>query len=305
MPDLIRGGPCPLGLPCGSDALGMVRHSLREEKALPKAMPDLIRGGPCPLGLPCGADGFEMRPFFRQGKGIALRRCKHLIRGGPCPLGLPCGANGFEMRPFSWKAAARIPAQSCKINARICEKGSPNRASLVRCNHCNSHSAGDLAAAEAAGACVDVLGFAVHDGLDALHIGFPSAVRAAVRVAHFDAEAQALVAKLTFCHWLKHLLLYCLREQLSHNSRNPGRLQDDFHIFCAFSVRRPEKMPGTLQKPLPNAAALGTMGSGGAGALPGRNNFAAAPAALPERRRAQWAHRIIPSRCKRSLPSRG
>ena len=185
------------------------------------------------------------------------------------------------------------------------EKGSPNRASLVRCNDCNSHSAGDLAAAEAAGACVDVLGFAVHDGLDALHIGFPSAVRAAVRVAHFDAEAQALVAKLTFCHWLKHLLLYCLREQLSHNSRNPGRLQDDFHIFCAFSVRRPEKMPGTLQKPLPNAAALGTMGSGGAGAPPGRNNFTAAPAALPERRRARWAHRIIPSRCKRSLPSRG
>jgi hypothetical protein len=82
-------------------------------------------------------------------------------------------------------------------------------------------------------------------------------------------------------------------------------LQDDFHIFCAFSVRRPEKMPGTLQKPLPNAAALGTMGSGGAGAPPGRNNFAAAPAALPERRRARWAHRIIPSRCKRSLPSRG
>ena len=185
------------------------------------------------------------------------------------------------------------------------EKGSPNRASLVRCNDCNSHSAGDLAAAEAAGACVDVLGFAVHDGLDALHIGFPSAVRAAVRVAHFDAEAQALVAKLTFCHWLKHLLLYCLREQLFHNSRNPGRLQDDFHIFCAFSVRRPEKMPGTLQKPLPNAAALGTMGSGGAGAPPGRNNFAAAPAALPERRRARWAHHIIPSRCKRSLPSRG
>ena len=33
-------------------------------------------------------------------------------------------------------------------------------------------------------------------------------------------------------------------------------------------------MPGTLQKPLPNAAALGTMGSGGAGAPPGRNNFA-------------------------------
>ena len=305
MPDLIRGGPCPLGLPCGSDALGMVRHSLREEKALPKAMQDLIRGGPCPLGLPCGTNGFDMRPFSRQGEGIALRRCKHLIRGGPCPLGLPCGANGFEMRPFSRQAAARIPAQSCKINARICEKGSPNRASLVRCNHCNSHSAGDLAAAEAAGACVDVLGFAVHDGLDALHIGFPSAVRAAVRVAHFDAEAQALVAKLTFCHWLKHLLLYCLREQLSHNSRNPGRLQDDFHIFCAFSVPRPEKMPGTLQKPLPNAAALGTMGSGGAGAPPGRNNFAAAPAALPERRRARWAHRIIPSRCKRSLPSRG
>lgn len=101
-------------------------------------------------------------------------------------------------KPAAYAAAQTRPRR---------EKGSPNRASLVRCNDCNSHSAGDLAAAEAAGACVDVLGFAVHDGLDALHIGFPSAVGTAVRVAHLNAEAHALVAKLTFCHWLKHLLL--------------------------------------------------------------------------------------------------
>ena len=82
------------------------------------------------------------------------------------------------------------------------EKGSPNRASLVRCNDCNSHSAGDLAAAEAAGACVDVLGFAVHDGLDALHIGLPSTVGASVRVGDPDAEHNALIAKFTFGHSL-------------------------------------------------------------------------------------------------------
>ena len=182
----------------------------------------LIRGGPCPLGLPCGANGFEKIPFSRQGEGIALPCGDATIssEAGLAPSGSPAAQT-----LLGWCAIrfVRRRLMGCGANARICEKGSPNRASLVRCNHCNSHSAGDLAAAEAAGACVDVLGFAVHDGLDALHIGFPSAVRAAVRVAHFDAEAQALVAKLTFCHWLKHLLLYCLREQLSHNSRNPGR----------------------------------------------------------------------------------
>ena len=80
-------------------------------------------------------------------------------------------------------------------------------ASLVRCNLCNSHSAGDLAAAEAAGACIDVFRSSVHDGLDALHIGFPRAIGASVRVAHLNAKRHALVAKLTLCHGLKHLLV--------------------------------------------------------------------------------------------------
>ena len=42
------------------------------------------------------------------------------------------------------------------------------------------HSAGDLAAAQAAGADVDVLGRAVHDGLDALHVRLPGTVGASV-----------------------------------------------------------------------------------------------------------------------------
>ena len=55
-----------------------------------------------------------------------------------------------------------------------------------------SHCARDLAAAQAAGAGVDVLGAAVHDGLNALDIGLPGAVGATVRVAHCDTEETPL-----------------------------------------------------------------------------------------------------------------
>ena len=67
----------------------------------------------------------------------------------------------------------------------------------------HSHSAGDLTRTEAAGADVHVLGRAVHDRLDALHIGLPGAVRAAVRVGHLNAERNTLIAKLAFGHFLE------------------------------------------------------------------------------------------------------
>ena len=63
------------------------------------------------------------------------------------------------------------------------------------------HSAGDLAAAQAASACVNVLGTSVHDGLDALHIGLPSTVGASVGMGNLNTKGYALVAKLTFCHY--------------------------------------------------------------------------------------------------------
>ena len=66
--------------------------------------------------------------------------------------------------------------------------------------------ADNLAAAQAAGADVNVLGGTVHDGLDALHIGLPSTVGTSVGVGYLNAKGNALVAKLTFCHKLKHLL---------------------------------------------------------------------------------------------------
>ena len=64
----------------------------------------------------------------------------------------------------------------------------------------------DLAAAEAAGACVDMLGAAVYYGLDALDIGLPSAVGTSVGVAHLNTESYILTAKLTLCHLVLHLL---------------------------------------------------------------------------------------------------
>ena len=62
------------------------------------------------------------------------------------------------------------------------------------------HSAGDLAAAEAAGADVDVLRSPVDDGLDALHVRLPGTVGAPVGVADLNAEGHALVTELALCH---------------------------------------------------------------------------------------------------------
>ena len=46
-----------------------------------------------------------------------------------------------------------------------------------------------------------MLGTAVHDGLDALHIGLPSTVGASVGMGNLNTKGYALVAKLTFCHY--------------------------------------------------------------------------------------------------------
>ena len=72
-------------------------------------------------------------------------------------------------------------------------------------NSLQSHSAGNLAAAQTTGACVGMLGGTVHDNLNALDVGLPSTVGASVRVAHLDAERNTLIAKITLCHFL-HLL---------------------------------------------------------------------------------------------------
>ena len=62
------------------------------------------------------------------------------------------------------------------------------------------HSAGDLTRTEASGAHINVLGRAVDNRLDALHIGLQSAVGAAVGMADLDAESDILLAVFTLCH---------------------------------------------------------------------------------------------------------
>lgn len=44
-------------------------------------------------------------------------------------------------------------------------------------------------------------GLAVDYGLDALHIGLPSAVGASVGVADLNTESYILITKLTLCHY--------------------------------------------------------------------------------------------------------
>lgn len=68
------------------------------------------------------------------------------------------------------------------------------------------HGAGNLTAAQATGANVDVLRCSVHYGLDALNIGLPSTVGTSVGVAHLDTKRNILAAKFTLCHLLLHLL---------------------------------------------------------------------------------------------------
>ena len=62
------------------------------------------------------------------------------------------------------------------------------------------HRAGDLAGTEASGADIDMAGRAVHNRLDALHVGLPGAVGTTMGVGDLDAEGDALVAEFAFGH---------------------------------------------------------------------------------------------------------
>jgi hypothetical protein len=62
------------------------------------------------------------------------------------------------------------------------------------------HSTGDLAGTEAAGAHINVLGSTVDHSLDALDVGLPGTVGAAVGVGDLDTKVHALTTKLTFGH---------------------------------------------------------------------------------------------------------
>ena len=76
---------------------------------------------------------------------------------------------------------------------------SPYQDRLVS-GHVQLQRASNLAAAEAAGADVDVLGGTVNNRLYALHIGLPSTIGTSVRMADFNTKSNALIAKLALCH---------------------------------------------------------------------------------------------------------
>ena len=77
--------------------------------------------------------------------------------------------------------------------------------SFETCSRQISDGPSDLAAAEAAGAHVNVLRGTVDDGLNALDVGLPHTIGTSVGVGNSDTESHALVAKLTLSHPL-HLL---------------------------------------------------------------------------------------------------
>ena len=63
----------------------------------------------------------------------------------------------------------------------------------------------DLIGAEASGTSVHMAGSSIHDSLDPLHVGAPGTVGTSVGVGDLDTESHALVAIITFRHFL-HLL---------------------------------------------------------------------------------------------------
>ena len=117
--------------------------------------------------------------------------------------------NAVLHNAHSGRMKASAPRGNDGSHAKLCLK--PKRARLLQTGSfrviiSELHSAGDLAAAQAASANVDMLGRAVHDGLDALHIGLPGTIGSSVGVRDSDAESNTLLAKFTLCHFLKHLL---------------------------------------------------------------------------------------------------
>ena len=102
-----------------------------------------------------------------------------------------------------------------------------------------SHSAGNLAAAEATGAYVDMLGGTVLDNLNTLYVGLPCTVRTSVGMAHLDAKRNTLVAIFTLRHLMLHLLAYeiLINSLLIIPERNP-KSKIIFSILKTFLLRR-------------------------------------------------------------------
>ena len=67
-----------------------------------------------------------------------------------------------------------------------------------RCSYLDS--AGNLASAQAARACVDILGRAFHDRLDTTDIRLPGTVGTAMRVGNLDTKGNTLAAAFTLSH---------------------------------------------------------------------------------------------------------
>ena len=78
---------------------------------------------------------------------------------------------------------------------------------------CSNSRTGNFTGTEASRTDVDVSGRAVHDCLDALHVGLPGAIGTAMGMGYLDTEHYALVAKVALSHFA-YLLLYSINSML-------------------------------------------------------------------------------------------
>ena len=78
---------------------------------------------------------------------------------------------------------------------------------------CSNSRTGNFTRTEASRTDVDVRGRAVHDCLDALHVGLPGAIGTAMGMGYLDTEHDALLAKVALSHFA-YLLLNSINSML-------------------------------------------------------------------------------------------
>ena len=97
---------------------------------------------------------------------------------------------------MSWSGHRVLIAQKNKIPAPQVVRGNLFVIVLIL----QSDGTVDLTGTEASCADINMSGSAIHDRLDALHVGLPGPIGAAMRVGHLNAKLDVLVTKFALSH---------------------------------------------------------------------------------------------------------
>ena len=104
-----------------------------------------------------------------------------------------------------------------------------------------------------------MLRLTVYNGLDALHVRLPGTIGTSVRMAHFNAERNVLVAKLTFCHAEAPPCLCLASNDRSHFEDSLYIIADPFSKCKRKFIRFAINFHGKHGKSLPNRRGMVNM----------------------------------------------